>query len=258
MRGFTLDSAIGAPSIFGQQKESTKTGACFPLRDVRMERPRKCFLTTYKTAGTAKVRGSRLRHVILWVRLWVGNFGPRDADTGSELSLIALSGQQQLRLATPICPSSQKSVSGAFENHARPNGIPLQRGVQNVMQGYAANGFVLQLPESRTKIYSWTRGEPKTKGNHTAESAARLAADDPRLQRRPSGPSRRGATQPGKFLRGTWARSRTTPHGSATRDFMDLRTCEAITQAYGIHPRAGRSESRVKHSKKAAPLRTPR
>jgi hypothetical protein len=28
---------------------------------------------TYKTAGTAKVRGSRTRHHTLWVGLWVGN-----------------------------------------------------------------------------------------------------------------------------------------------------------------------------------------
>jgi hypothetical protein len=31
------------------------------------------FATTYKTAGTAKVRGSRTRHIPLWVELWVGN-----------------------------------------------------------------------------------------------------------------------------------------------------------------------------------------
>jgi len=31
------------------------------------------FTTTYKTAGTAKVRGSRARHRILWVGLWVEN-----------------------------------------------------------------------------------------------------------------------------------------------------------------------------------------
>ncbi len=30
------------------------------------------FTITYKTAGTAKVRGSRIRHRILWVGLWVG------------------------------------------------------------------------------------------------------------------------------------------------------------------------------------------
>src|SRR3984957_12484800 len=28
--------------------------------------------TTYKTAGTAKIRGSRTRHRMLWVGLWVG------------------------------------------------------------------------------------------------------------------------------------------------------------------------------------------
>ena len=31
------------------------------------------FTTTYETAGTAEVRGSRARHQILWVGLWVGN-----------------------------------------------------------------------------------------------------------------------------------------------------------------------------------------
>jgi len=35
------------------------------------------FTTTYKTPGTAKVRGSRTRHRILWVGLWVGIF-PRN------------------------------------------------------------------------------------------------------------------------------------------------------------------------------------
>jgi len=30
------------------------------------------FTTTYKTAGTAKLRGSRTRHRVLWVGLWVG------------------------------------------------------------------------------------------------------------------------------------------------------------------------------------------
>jgi len=35
------------------------------------------FTTTYKTAGTAKVRGSRIRHRILWVGLWVENLTPR-------------------------------------------------------------------------------------------------------------------------------------------------------------------------------------
>src|ERR1700704_1359886 len=30
------------------------------------------FTTTYKTAGTAKIRGSHTRHRLLWVGLWVG------------------------------------------------------------------------------------------------------------------------------------------------------------------------------------------
>ena len=33
------------------------------------------FTTTYKTAGTAKVRGSHTRHQVVWVGLWVGNVG---------------------------------------------------------------------------------------------------------------------------------------------------------------------------------------
>jgi len=33
------------------------------------------FTTTYKDAGTAKVRVSRTRHRLLWVRLWVGKSG---------------------------------------------------------------------------------------------------------------------------------------------------------------------------------------
>jgi hypothetical protein len=32
------------------------------------------FTTAYKTAGTAKVRGSRTRHIKLWVELWVEIF----------------------------------------------------------------------------------------------------------------------------------------------------------------------------------------
>jgi hypothetical protein len=35
------------------------------------------FTTTYNNAGTAKVRGSRTRHRILWVGLWVENLFPR-------------------------------------------------------------------------------------------------------------------------------------------------------------------------------------
>jgi hypothetical protein len=33
----------------------------------------KGFTTTYKTAGTAKVRGSSYKTYFLWVGLWVGN-----------------------------------------------------------------------------------------------------------------------------------------------------------------------------------------
>ncbi len=31
------------------------------------------FTTTYKTAGTAKIRGRHIRHSFLWVGLWVEN-----------------------------------------------------------------------------------------------------------------------------------------------------------------------------------------
>jgi hypothetical protein len=36
------------------------------------------YRTTYKSAGTAKISGSRTRHPILWVGLWVGNFAGRE------------------------------------------------------------------------------------------------------------------------------------------------------------------------------------
>jgi hypothetical protein len=36
-------------------------------------------------------------------------------------------------------------------------GFLLSDAFKYVMKGYPANGFVLQLPESRTKIYSWTK-----------------------------------------------------------------------------------------------------
>ena len=39
------------------------------------------FSTTYKTAGTAKVRGSRIRHHFLWVGLWVGKIGLKRCST---------------------------------------------------------------------------------------------------------------------------------------------------------------------------------
>ena len=38
----------------------------------RVNLARLCFSTTYNTAGTAKVRGSRARQQQLWVGLWVG------------------------------------------------------------------------------------------------------------------------------------------------------------------------------------------
>ena len=43
----------------------------------RVNLARLCFSTTYNTAGTAKVRGSRARQGKLWVGLWVGMLLPR-------------------------------------------------------------------------------------------------------------------------------------------------------------------------------------
>ena len=49
------------------------------------------FSTTYKPAGTAKVRGSRVRQQDLWVGLWVnfcGTFtGRNDAETPNQIHL---------------------------------------------------------------------------------------------------------------------------------------------------------------------------
>jgi hypothetical protein len=39
-------------------------------------------MTTYKTAGTAKLSGSRTRHLMLWVELWVGKSPQRYAQPG--------------------------------------------------------------------------------------------------------------------------------------------------------------------------------
>ena len=44
--------------------------------------------TTYKTAGTAKTRGSRAKHHSLWVGLWVGSNS--NSDLGSWLALATL------------------------------------------------------------------------------------------------------------------------------------------------------------------------
>jgi hypothetical protein len=53
------------------------------------------FTKTYKTAGTAKIRGSRTRHRMLWVGLWVGrvhefcgNLHFRFSETRSSVRII--------------------------------------------------------------------------------------------------------------------------------------------------------------------------
>jgi hypothetical protein len=45
------------------------------------------FTTTYKTAGTAKLSASQIRHPKLWVGLWVENFNPRHRNLGADFSL---------------------------------------------------------------------------------------------------------------------------------------------------------------------------
>ncbi len=46
------------------------------------------FSTTYKTAGTAKIRGSRTRHRILWVGLWSWNFHNGASSQGRTLTAV--------------------------------------------------------------------------------------------------------------------------------------------------------------------------
>src|SRR5712692_10277038 len=55
------------------------------------------FTTTYKTAGTAKIQGSRIRHRILWVGLWVENLTPR----GPPCPHLPLSHQAETRSLRP-------------------------------------------------------------------------------------------------------------------------------------------------------------
>jgi hypothetical protein len=45
----------------------TRTPDLYRVKVTRMS-----IISTYKTAGTAKTRGSRARHIKLWVELWVG------------------------------------------------------------------------------------------------------------------------------------------------------------------------------------------
>src|ERR1700730_8464987 len=55
-------------------------------------------VTAYKTAGTAKARGSRIRHRILWVGLWVENLLPR-CPPGAVFIAPHQLGMHSLRLA---------------------------------------------------------------------------------------------------------------------------------------------------------------
>ena len=53
-----------------------------PQTSARVKVPLMGFTTTYKTAGTAKVRGSSYKTYFLWVELWVGNVRKEERNLG--------------------------------------------------------------------------------------------------------------------------------------------------------------------------------
>ena len=63
----------GRANPHGTNRLSGRPGRTRTVGLYRVNAPWLGFTTTYKSAGTAKVRGSRTRHRILWVGLWVGN-----------------------------------------------------------------------------------------------------------------------------------------------------------------------------------------
>ena len=63
------------------------------------------FSTTYKTAGTAKVRESRTRHIVLWVRLWVGNRTLRPRTDAQPALFLVGTGCQEL---SAFCNTQRK------------------------------------------------------------------------------------------------------------------------------------------------------
>jgi hypothetical protein len=78
---------------FGASRDEVKEAN--PLKEMVGTRRLELLTSTVSTAGTAKVRGSRIRHRILWVGLWVGKLGwkirpLRHADSKAEVSLLLL------------------------------------------------------------------------------------------------------------------------------------------------------------------------
>lgn len=59
------------------------------------------FTTTYKYAGTAKVRVSRTRHQMLWVGLWVGKSGYQTPAHSQQRSSIHARFQVTVVIAYP-------------------------------------------------------------------------------------------------------------------------------------------------------------
>jgi hypothetical protein len=112
------------------------------------------FTTTYKTAGTAKLRGSRTRHRMLWVGLWVGKNSTDPAapppsfprtpsmvrvSTRCRLRDAAFSYQQQLRSLRMVTPRAESSPS----NCATPGEVSRSPGTMTVHSRFSRNSFDL-------------------------------------------------------------------------------------------------------------------
>ena len=74
------------------------------------------FTTTYKYAGTAKVRVSRTRHRMLWVELWVENYSFSDCKS----SLLRSSLAQGKKVQKPV-PLPCTSVENILSHCAQGN-----------------------------------------------------------------------------------------------------------------------------------------
>jgi predicted transcriptional regulator len=95
--------------------------------------------TTYKTAGTAKVRGSRTRHHTLWVGLWVGK-KPNYDQTGAPSPLTAIALTELIRVPTltvmevHIKPETQSRLTEL----ASKSGRATDDLVEDALAGYLA------------------------------------------------------------------------------------------------------------------------
>jgi hypothetical protein len=72
------------------------------------------FIITYKTAGTAKIRGSRARHIRLWVELWVDIIKDAPPSYASLSRNLLRNQSSQAESGQPnFHPCKHKLVSGA-------------------------------------------------------------------------------------------------------------------------------------------------